>query len=384
MDKRELHIGDTIYHWSYGPMEIVDFYRYENGNPISVRYSEADYVWAEFLNREGIVTDVPPLPSIPWAEGHADWLYGDVSRTIEHPTESRKTFRKKDFGYVFHLHPWGMLLVEPVPELMYPLKKDRFHQSYRERFSSIEDLKKLETQYKESKSLAQQTRTRIDRHYQSLDDLREKKRATVSPEYIESLRDSAKNELEQFDASISERQIREENPDKLKEYLVEKRGPLEVRFKFLEHMLDGDFTELKDRRNLENALKDCKSDLLNEAKADYTNPNALKKYEQILEIEPKRLLEGVLAEFFSAVKLLSVLEKILSNRSPEQDLTWLKDTEYSELFADLLKEEQQLKIQTEKTRKLERQLETAQKDLSDIGKDLPIVMKHLKDPRYVI
>ena len=277
-----------------------------------------------------------------------------------------------------------MLLVEPVPELMYPLKKDRFHQSYRERFSSIEDLKKLETQYKESKSLAQQTRTRIDRHYQSLDDLREKKRATVSPEYIESLRDSAKNELEQFDASISERQIREENPDKLKEYLVEKRGPLEVRFKFLEHMLDGDFTELKDRRNLENALKDCKSDLLNEAKADYTNPNALKKYEQILEIEPKRLLEGVLAEFFSAVKLLSVLEKILSNRSPEQDLTWLKDTEYSELFADLLKEEQQHKIQTEKTRKLERQLETAQKDLSDIGKDLPIVMKHLKDPRYVI
>ena len=148
--------------------------------------------------------------------------------------------------------------------------------------------------------------------------------------------------------------------------------------------MDGDFTELKDRRNLENALKDCKSDLLNEAKADYTNPNALKKYEQILEIEPKRLLEGVLAEFFSAVKLLSVLEKILSNRSPEQDLTWLKDTEYSELFADLLKEEQQLKIQTEKTRKLERQLETAQKDLSDIGKDLPIVMKHLKDPRYVI
>ena len=384
MDKRELHIGDTIYHWSYGPMKIVDFYHYVNGNPVSVRYSEADYVWAEFLNREDIVTDVPPLPSIPWEEGRADWLYGDVSRTIAHPTKSRKTFHKKDFGYVFHLHPWGMLLVEPVPELMYPLKKDRFHQSYRERFSSIEDLKKLETQYKESKSLAQQTRTRIDRHYQSLDDLREKKRATVSPEYIESLRDYAKNELEQFDASISERQIREENPDKLKEYLVEKRGPLEVRFKFLEHMLDGDFTELKDRRNLENALKDCKSDLLNEAKADYTNPNALKKYEQILEIEPKRLLEGVLAEFFSAVKLLSVLEKILSNRSPEQDLTWLKDTEYSELFADLLKEEQQLKIQTEKTRKLERQLETAQKDLSDIGKDLPIVMKHLKDPRYVI
>lgn len=384
MDTRELHIGDTIYHWSYGPMQIVDFYRYVNGNPVSVRYFEADYVWAEFLNREGIVTDVPPLPSIPRAEGHADWLYGDVSRTIGHPAENRKTFRKKDFGYVFHLHPWGMLLVEPVPELMYPLKKDRFHQSYRERFSSIEDIRKIESQYKESKSLEQQTRTRVERHYQSLDDLREKTRETVSSKYIEDLRDSAKNELERFDASISERQPREENPDKLKEYLVEERGPLEVRFKFLERMLKEDFTQLKDRQNLEIILEDCRSDLMIEARADYKNQDAFKKYEPILESEPQRLLDGVLAEFFSAVKLLSVLEKILSNRSPEQDLTWLKDTEYSERFADLLKEKQQFKIQTEKTRKLGRKLETAQKDLSDIGEDLPIVMERLKDPRYVI
>lgn len=383
MDTRELHIGDTIYHWSYGPMKIVDFYRYENGIPVSVRHSEADYVWAEFLDREGIVTDVPPLPPIPWAEGKA-WLYEDVSRTIESPTENRKTFRIKDFGYVFHLRPWDVLLVDPLRELMYPLKKDRFHQYYRKRFSGIEDFEKLETQYKESKSLTQQTRTRIDRFYQSLDDLREKTRATVSPEYIEDLRDSAKNELEQFDASISEKQLRGENPDKLKESLVVERGPLEVRFKFLEHMLDTDFTELKNRQNWENALEEYKSDLLNEAKANYTNPNALKKYEQILESELQRLSEGVLAEFFGAVKLLSVLEKVLSNRSPEQDLTWVKDTEYFELFADLPKEQQQLKIQTENIRKLERQLETAQKALSDIGKDLPTVKARLKDSRYVI
>lgn len=308
MDKRKLHVGDTIYNWYYGPMKIVEFYGYENQEPVSVPYSNAKYIWAEFLNRDDIVSGVPP---VLWAERHRDWIYRDVLRGIE----NRKTFQLGDRGRWFYSMPVAALL--HYAKIGDPNKNSRLHPSLIELAADLichpeklDPVRDVPLGYLVEYMTTEEKRRALDEKLRKAGEDRadaEKKRS----DWLEEQRNKANNRgliLKTLRADANrEKKNLEKNKDleNVDEYRQRLRV-LEARVDFLE--------KISPEALLSEGVKavaDAKEAVLEKRKDDYTSDGDLDVYRKILEQEIDSL-QNTMDEIIESPHLILLLDRLQS------------------------------------------------------------------------